>query len=332
MIPNQWYAVLESRQVKRNKPVGVTRLGEKLVFWRDQHGQVICLRDQCRHRGAALSQGKVLNDHIQCPFHGFEYDPSGQCVLIPARGENAPLPKNYTVQSYPIQEAHDFIWLWWGEPRQKYPQIPWFEDLDAHWSYGRDFDLWPVHYSRAIENQLDVFHLPFVHHNTIGRGERFVSDGPITQLEGDTLKVWVRNRHDKGEQARMASALPQPSDPAMLHFKFPHLWMNRISADFRIVIAFVPVDEGNTRFYLRYYQRMINLPILRGLVNLMAAIGSRAIVKQDRSVVINQQPIKSTYRMDERLIHADRPIIQYRQHREALISQAGDSAPSNQGK
>ncbi len=46
-------------------------------------------------------------------------------------------------------------------------------------------------------------------------------------------------------------------------------------------------------------------------------------------MVVNQQPIKSTYRMDERLIHADRPIIQYRQHREALISQAGDS---EQGK
>ena len=31
MIRNQWYAILESNEVRRGKPVGVTRLGEKLV-------------------------------------------------------------------------------------------------------------------------------------------------------------------------------------------------------------------------------------------------------------------------------------------------------------
>jgi len=31
MIPNQWYAVLESDEVKPGKPVGVTRMGEKLT-------------------------------------------------------------------------------------------------------------------------------------------------------------------------------------------------------------------------------------------------------------------------------------------------------------
>ena len=32
MIRKQWYVVLESKQVKK-KPIGVTRLGEKLVFF-----------------------------------------------------------------------------------------------------------------------------------------------------------------------------------------------------------------------------------------------------------------------------------------------------------
>jgi len=34
MIRNQWYVVLESAEVGTH-PIGVTRLGEKLVFWRD---------------------------------------------------------------------------------------------------------------------------------------------------------------------------------------------------------------------------------------------------------------------------------------------------------
>jgi phenylpropionate dioxygenase-like ring-hydroxylating dioxygenase large terminal subunit len=34
MIRNQCYVVLESKEVRKGKPVGVTRLGEKMVFWR----------------------------------------------------------------------------------------------------------------------------------------------------------------------------------------------------------------------------------------------------------------------------------------------------------
>ena len=52
MIPNQWYAVLESHEVKRGKPVGVTRMGEKMVFWRDQAGRW-SLRATCARTGAS---------------------------------------------------------------------------------------------------------------------------------------------------------------------------------------------------------------------------------------------------------------------------------------
>ena len=65
MIPDQWYAVLSSGQAKPGRPLGVTRLGEKLVFWRDRQGQVHTLRDFCPHRGVALSSGKVVGDQIQ---------------------------------------------------------------------------------------------------------------------------------------------------------------------------------------------------------------------------------------------------------------------------
>ena len=92
MIPNQWYAVLDSDEVKPGRPVGVTRLGEKLVFWRDSHGRVSCQRDVCAHRGAALSAGKVLGDTVQCPFHGLRYDASGRCTSIPANGKESPVP------------------------------------------------------------------------------------------------------------------------------------------------------------------------------------------------------------------------------------------------
>jgi phenylpropionate dioxygenase-like ring-hydroxylating dioxygenase large terminal subunit len=56
-----------------------------------------------------------------------------------------------------------------------------------------------VNYTRAIENQLDVSNLPFVHRTTIGRGNRTLVNGPIVELEGDVLNVWVSNEVDMGQ-------------------------------------------------------------------------------------------------------------------------------------
>jgi phenylpropionate dioxygenase-like ring-hydroxylating dioxygenase large terminal subunit len=67
MIRNQWYVVLESDEVK-TQPLGVTRLGEKMVFWRDQVGKVHAAVDRCPHRGVALSVGKIKDSNLQCPF------------------------------------------------------------------------------------------------------------------------------------------------------------------------------------------------------------------------------------------------------------------------
>ena len=103
--------MLDSRELK-SKPVGVTRMGEKLVFWRN-NDKVSCVRDQCVHRGAALSAGKVINGEVQCPFHGLRYDSSGRVTLIPANGKNTPVPDYFKVGSYPSRDEHGFIWIWW---------------------------------------------------------------------------------------------------------------------------------------------------------------------------------------------------------------------------
>ena len=88
MIYNQWYVILESREVKAKKPIKVTRLNETLVVWRDQQGNVCCIADRCCHRGASLSCGKLEDGKVECPFHGFLFDGEGKVRLIPAIGKN----------------------------------------------------------------------------------------------------------------------------------------------------------------------------------------------------------------------------------------------------
>jgi phenylpropionate dioxygenase-like ring-hydroxylating dioxygenase large terminal subunit len=329
MIANQWYVLMESKQVSK-RPMGVTRMGEKLVFWRNQAGQAICLRDKCPHRGIQLSKGQVVGGHLQCPFHGFEYDSSGRAVLIPANGRNGVVPKAFQVHSYPTYEAHGFIWVWWGnEPPADLEPPRFFDDVDDGFAYATIYDPWKAHYSRAIENQLDVVHVPFVHYNTIGRGVGTVVDGPGMQwVDEDMFYVYVFNRQDDGTPPRSPSQVPVP--PADREFKlefiFPNLWQNYISKEVRIVAAFVPVDDEHTILYLRFYQKFLRVPLLRDLVAWAAMPFNRRVAHQDRRLVETHQPQPSGLRIGEKMIQGDRPIVEYRRRREALMEAAGGGA------
>ena len=41
MIPDRWYPVLEASKLGR-RPVGLQRMGRRLVLWRDGGGQTRC--------------------------------------------------------------------------------------------------------------------------------------------------------------------------------------------------------------------------------------------------------------------------------------------------
>ncbi len=320
MIRNQWYVVLESSEVGKN-PVGVTRLGEKLVFWRDQDNRVHAAVDRCPHRGVALSTGKILDGHLQCPFHGFEYDPTGECTLIPANGRKGVIPNAMRLAVYPTHEAFDLIWLWWGEAGKQAPAAPeFFDNLDSAFSYSSAHDPWDAHYSRVIENQLDVVHLPFVHRRTIGRGNRTLVDGPVVEWKGDRmLYTYVYNRYDDGTPPRKPSELsPKTASSVHLEFIFPNLWQNYINPQVRILAAFVPVDAEHSLLYLRFYQKFMRLPLLGKLIAWLAMPSNLYIAHEDRRVVITQQPKASGLKIGEILIQGDLPVIEYRRKRAAL--------------
>ena len=73
MIPNQWYPILESRQLRGKKPLGVTRLGEKLVLWREANGRIVCMPDRCPHRSAMLRPRKNSRRLHRVPVSRFAF-------------------------------------------------------------------------------------------------------------------------------------------------------------------------------------------------------------------------------------------------------------------
>jgi phenylpropionate dioxygenase-like ring-hydroxylating dioxygenase large terminal subunit len=81
------------------------------------------MNGKCSHLGADLSQGCIVDDHLQCPFHHWQYAANGRCVHIPAQ---AHIPAHARQQSYPVQERHGFIFFFNG-PEALFP-LPFFED------------------------------------------------------------------------------------------------------------------------------------------------------------------------------------------------------------
>ncbi len=326
MINNQWYAVLYSKEVKTGRLTGVVRLGEKLAFWRNiDDGAVVCIADKCPHRGASISAGKIHAGHPQCPFHGLEFDNTGKCLLIPGNGKNTPVPRNFNTKSYKTTEKAGLIWIFWSthlsasNADSDFPPVPFFEDIDEKFSFKNWIDPWQCHYSRCIENQLDVLHLPFVHHNTIGAGNRTIVNGPRIRISDNEMNIWVYNDVDDGQKPQKPEETPEPAEKQQhLHFRFPHIWQNWLSDNARIFIAFVPVDEEHSLLYLRFYQNFVTIPILREIVNGAGMFFSKIITHQDRRVVHTQLPKKTELKMNENLLQGDGPIFAYRRRRDEL--------------
>lgn len=315
MIQNQWYAVLPSKAVPKDRLVAVKRMGIELVFFRDREGHVGALVDQCTHRGARLSIGKHEGNCISCPFHAIAFDTQGACVQIPANGmAHQEKLERYNVKAYPVKEAHGIIYLWWGEGTPT-EQLTFFEDYVPEGTvYSEIEDHWQAHYSRAIENQLDVVHVPIVHHNTIGRGNKRLINGPKVLFEKETLITSANNALDVGQKPLPPEACT--INPTFLAFRYPNVWMNHISDKIKVIIYFAPVDDENTVLYIRFYSAVFKTRWANRLLAWSGKFANRIIERQDKRVVITQRPKASGLRSGEKLIPGDGPIVKYRMLRD----------------
>lgn len=296
MVQDRWYVVLESAEVGA-APLALTRFGEAMVFWRDASGALRATSDRCPHRGAALSLGKVKAGCIECPFHGFRFDGEGACTHIPANGKRPP-PPNMRVRAWELREEQGFVWLWWGEPRAEYPPLPWFEELDARYVHAGFAQDWATHWTRAVENQLDFTHLPFVHRSTIGGGvpEELIVN---TEVDGDRIR---------------ATYDPSTYDAKgfFVELSAPNLWRNRLADGVFVVAAFVPVDDRRTRLYLRLYQKHLTLPFLGRAACQLGNLFNRVVLAQDERVVLSQQPRVVGEGVADVLVASDGPIAAWR--------------------
>ena len=318
MIKNQWYAVMASRDIKRGKMIAARRFSENLIFYRNRQGELGCVTEVCAHRGASLAGGCIQDGNIKCPFHGIEYDVNGKCVLVPSEGRDSELDFNrFNLHHYEVREIGGIVFLWYGEGKAEGAPDVFDVITDPSFTYSHMDDMWNVHYSRVIENQLDVSHLAFVHRTTIGRGNRTLSNGPkVVWTDNNTLQTSANNEVDKGQ-------LPKSAEQSVikntnLNFKFPNLWLNHVTDKILILAYFVPVDEEHSIISLRFYNRITGIRFIDRLIARLGSVANGVVERQDRRVVETQHPKASALYMNESLVAADLPIMEYRQRREEL--------------
>jgi phenylpropionate dioxygenase-like ring-hydroxylating dioxygenase large terminal subunit len=158
-----WYPVAASSKVTTT-PLGLTRLNEKLVLWRDASGKVHALQDRCPHRGARLSMGWNLGDKLACWYHGIQIDGTGKVCDVPASA-NCPLEGQQAVRAYPVEEHAGAVFVWFGLTADHAPsplELP--EDLvSPEYAYQLCNAFWSCNYRYAIDNVMDPMHGAYLH-------------------------------------------------------------------------------------------------------------------------------------------------------------------------
>ena len=160
---NMWWVAAYAKEVT-TKPISKWLLETPVVLYRLQDGTPAALYDRCPHRWSPLSEGHISENKIVCPYHGMEFDVSGNCTKAPTQKM---MPKTAQIPSYAVKEAGAFIWIWMGDRTAidcDPPDVSY--QTDANWSFITGYMEVAANWILIRENVMDLTHIAFLHKNT----------------------------------------------------------------------------------------------------------------------------------------------------------------------
>lgn len=187
-VRNAWYVAGWASEFDRQLRQ-VRILSEDLVMFRSSTGGVTALQDRCPHKSLPLSQGRLIDDEIECGYHGSVFGLDGKCTRIPGQPR---VPPTDCVRAYPVHERHDVVWIWMGDPEganiDNVFDLPQMGDL-AWDNHQGDALYLKSNYLNVAENLIDPAHVTFVHPTTLGSTDH--ADIPVQcHVTGDPIYTW----------------------------------------------------------------------------------------------------------------------------------------------
>lgn len=312
----QWYVVADAADLGSD-PLPVVLLGRSFVLWRDADGGVAGAVDRCPHREAPLSNGRVDQGCIVCPYHGWTFGAGGACELIPSSGPGTPIPPAARLDTVSVREQYGVIWLCPGVPAADPPLIA--EDADP--SYRRltaGMETWSASSTRMTDNFCDVAHFPYVHAGTIGADTDPVVDSVDIEELGDgfigyrySVDVLDERGERIGQDMSTAFRLPFTVRSNTRYTSGPRAGQDRV-----LMLCTTPVDDTSSLFTFIVWR---NHDFDRSAEDVLAF--DRAIGAEDKLML---ETIPGTLPLSAKndgtvSVKADRLSVRWRQGLRALV-------------
>ncbi|APW41946.1 aromatic ring-hydroxylating oxygenase subunit alpha [Rhodoferax saidenbachensis] len=183
-----WHPVALAHEVAQ-APLAVRLLDQAVVLWRDTAQQVHAWADQCPHRGAQLSLGRVCGDRLECPYHGWQFGSIGQCVHVPALPQFVP-PATHTARTFSACERYGLVWvaLQADADEMHIPAFAAETDVQLRTVNCGPYDV-ATSAPRIVENFLDMAHFGFVHDGWLGMREATAIDDYTVEATPNGLRA-----------------------------------------------------------------------------------------------------------------------------------------------
>jgi phenylpropionate dioxygenase-like ring-hydroxylating dioxygenase large terminal subunit len=209
-----WYPGIKAKKVGKKRPVRLRMLGEELVLFRGKQGQVVALTDWCPHRGARFSNGLCdFQGTITCPYHGYVFDETGQCVAGLIEAVDSSLAPKMRAKRYPTAESNGIVFIWMGQT----PPVPLEEDLpwelkDPEVSATRyvRVKMWNTNWTEPVWQGID-YHEYYLHRwfkwwHLVNYKQQFFRPKPVVTNgvriveEGDNFVTCTQERTEYGQK------------------------------------------------------------------------------------------------------------------------------------
>lgn len=293
---NFWYIACQSKELKDDKPLARTILGEWLVLFRDETGKPVVMQDRCTHRNFQLSKGYVKNGCLQCPYHGWTYDNSGEVVAIPAEAENFTQNRGRKGILYQTLEQDGFVYVCL-EPIEGFTpplfRMPHYNE--AGFKTVRLFNKFKNDVTNCAENYVDVPHTVFVHDEIFRVSRQEKVEARVERMEGTVKVEYFKETNNIG----WFSWFLNPGKSEIKHVDYFHSpnvtsveYIFGPNKEFYITSHCVPVSDEETYVYT-------DLTFKFGFWNIFASpivrYQGQAVINQDLVVLENQMKVIKKY-------------------------------------
>ena len=282
----QWWPVSYLQDLDPQCPNRFTLLERDLVIWWEvSTRRWRVFPDVCPHRLVPLSEGRINEaGQLECPYHGWSFDGDGQCRQIPQALENTqPDSRRSRCASLPTAIGQGLLFVWMGsrdsaDPEQL-PLVPALEENPESWTVQDTFRDLPMDAVTLLENVLDVSHVPFTHHKTVGKRENAAPvEATITEEDASGFKAFWEEGPRRGRLGAQSTTFLAPQ----------LMWHDLTARGFgRIltVVYAVPIRRGECRLFARFpFQFQSALPrLLIGLrPRWLQHIGNHKVLEDDQ--------------------------------------------------